>query len=135
MKQDIDFMNKSRIGRVINANSLIRFVSSRGRNFFLDGGEVGKFVYNNYKLYYVDEYSKSSMIMKHKDDWYNSSDFSHGGGLKFFIKCLRDFIFNGDKLVVQHQHWGYSKKDMHEITQEAINLGMEEFVNAKGGEQ
>lgn len=126
---DIEYMNKSRQGRLINANSLIRFISSRSRGFFFHEGEVGKFVYENYRLYYVDEYTKSKIRMTYGDDEWRHRDFSHGGGLKFFIKCLRDFILNGDGLVVQHQHWGYSEEDMNEITQESIKLGMDNYSN------
>lgn len=95
--------------RINEANHVLRMVSYYGRRFFYDekSGRVAYFEMDKGgHIWFWDEYSNKRIYTDYPRSWRH---FSHGGGLKDFVKALREYIskdikINGDYM---GEYWGY----------------------------
>jgi hypothetical protein len=114
---------EQRIGIV---NKVIEQIAKCGRHFFLNqsgNGMLGRFVLQNKKLYYIDEWKGVSGVVKRDMHWGNLDWVNHGGGLKEQIMIFAEFIFSGKKQQLISMYWGYPFEDLKIIHQFAFEIG------------
>lgn len=122
--------------RVDIVNEIIKQISSRGRNFFLNKktGFIAHITIEKGRLFFIDDY-KQDRIYLHMPAYRRWQNFSHGGTMKGLILDFKHYIVTGE--YSNHMngygglycpHWGYEKEDMEAIQAKARELG---YLNDK----
>jgi len=126
-------MSKSKLGRCVDANKLIKFISQRGRKFF-NGKNYDAYIYYNFnnRFYFFDDYSNKLIYMWNNRAW--SRNFSHGGTLQALLISLKKYIQTGEELkgvvpyscgtLLYKNVWGYPEVDVIQIEDYAKQLGI-----------
>lgn len=125
--------------RLMNANTLLRVISSYGRKFFLFGSTISYFEMDpRQRIWFIDSYSKKKIYLHYK---YWSKGFTQGGTLHSLINYLFIYIRDGEKLpgiifgpgvdwYCDGDLWGYGN-DMEKIREKAKELKIIRLLEEK----
>lgn len=130
---------RERVERMEKVNSFLRFIGSRGRNFFYDPDQYG-FAYfsidHRERIWFHDSYT-GARIYTHQH--YLEKGFTGGGTLNALVRMLAKYIQHGKKLCVDNGSifgrmifsgkgdlWGYGDAHMEEVRKFAVENGIGE---------
>ena len=118
--------------RLRAANEFIAVIAGCGRNFFRHKERIAHLELSDTgRVFFIDDYTEKR-IYTHLSGrrW---KDFSHGGTLKRFIECLREFVKRDEKMNLRYfdsewaegyKHpWGYGV-DLKIVKEAASRLGI-----------
>lgn len=130
MTDDID----SKAARLVLANEFINAVASCGRQFFLHkgSGRIAHLQLIKDRVFIIDEFTQHQVNTHSDKDW---PHFCHGGGLRDFIRDIRDFILRGAQMRHEYftpvppgemawNHWGYPPADLEQVRLVGQQLGI-----------
>ncbi|MFK3607834.1 hypothetical protein RBC47_30500 [Pseudomonas fluorescens] len=120
--------------RLAIANSFLNAIASHGRQFFLHkaSGRIAELSLHNERVLILDEYTQKVVDTHSDGSW---PGFCHGGGLRDFVRAIRDFVLSGDQIRHQYfktvppgerefNYWGYDNASLDLVREAGQQLGI-----------
>jgi hypothetical protein len=125
--------------RLSQVNEIIKVIGSHGRRFLSENSDrrtpvenpffAHFFVDKRNEIWYVDRYSRKSILVRHKD-W---TGFSDGGTLRDLVKMFANYIHGGCEInkrafgpfpewACGGDIWGYGKDEMQKVRDGIMNV-------------
>jgi hypothetical protein len=126
----------SKVGRLAQANALIRAVSEHGRRFFFHAasGRVASLELDRVgRVWFVDDYTGKRIYTHRTHIPSRWMGFSHGGTLRSLVEALRDYIVAGQQIDAWRiatprlneedgDIWGYGPEASAALRQQVLSL-------------
>lgn len=127
-------IKSAKAARVIEANKLIKIISSYGRRFFYserDDRVAHMTIDQRGHIYFHDDYNGKAIYTAYTGRW---SGFSHGGTLKELVCAMADYIRTGEQIhidwigperirITDGNIWGYAPDEMAKCRADALSCG------------
>lgn len=121
----VPIQRSTRSTRLVEANEVIRHVSSFGRRFFYSArfDRVARFeITAGGRIRFVDDFTDKRVDPFREFRWNN---FSHGGTLRRLVEALAGYIDSGERIYPGHfgpwpllsygDLWGYGEDEMEKL--------------------